>query len=188
MELVDLVKSRRSIGAVEEKDVPDEVINELLEAATWAPNHKKTEPWKFRVVKGEGRVKLGEEMARIMEEKTKGLSEEEANKKIEKARKGPLRAPVIIIMAASPSGKVPEIEEIVATGCAMQNLLLLATEKGLATITRTGDIAYQTELNKYLQLEENDKIIGLVYVGYPKQDFHIKAERVSAEEKTIWFK
>jgi len=188
MELMDLIKSRRSIGAVEEKDVPDEVINELLEAATWAPNHKKTEPWKFRVVKGEGRVKLGNEMARIMEEKTKGLGEEEAQKKIEKARKGPLRAPVIIIMAVSPTGKVPEIEEIVAAGCAMQNLLLLATEKGLATIARTGDIAYEPELNKYLHLEENDKIVGLVYVGYPKQDFHIKAERVPAEEKTIWFK
>jgi len=188
MELIDLIKSRRSIGAVEEKDVPDEVIAELLEAATWAPNHKKTEPWKFRVVKGDGRVKLGNEMARIMEEKTKGLSEEEAQKKIEKARKGPLRAPVLIIMAASPSGKVPEIEEVVATGCGMQNLLLLATEKGLATIARTGDIAYEPELNEYLQLEENDKIIALVYVGYPKHEFHIKAERVPAEEKTIWFR
>ncbi|MBS4172892.1 nitroreductase [Bacillus sp. FJAT-49736] len=188
MELIDLIKSRRSIGAVEERDVPDEVIKELLTAATWAPNHKKTEPWKFRVVKGEGRNKLGEEMSRIMEAKTKGLSKEDAQKKIEKARKGPLRAPAIIIMAASPTGKVPEIEEIVATGCALQNLLLLATEKGLATIARTGEIAYATELNKYLQLDENDKIIALVYVGYPKQDFSIKAERVPAEEKTVWFR
>ena len=67
MEILDLIKNRRSIGAVEQTDVPDSVILELLEAATWAPNHKKTEPWKFRGVKGEGRVKLGNEMARIME-------------------------------------------------------------------------------------------------------------------------
>ncbi|MGE8206988.1 nitroreductase family protein [Heyndrickxia sp. NPDC080065] len=188
MKIMEVIKSRRSIGAVEEKDVPDEVIHTLLEAATWAPNHKKTEPWKFRVVKGEGRIKLGNEMARITEMKTKGLSEEDAQKMIEKARKGPLRAPVIIIMAVSPTGKVPEIEEIIAAGCAMQNVLLLATEKGLATIARTGDIAYEPELNKYLQLDENDKIVGLVYVGYPKQDFDIKAQRIPAEEKTIWFR
>ncbi|QQZ07624.1 nitroreductase family protein [Heyndrickxia vini] len=188
MEIMDLIKSRRSIGGVDERDVPDEVINELLEAATWAPNHKKTEPWKFRVVKGEGREKLGIEMARIVEASTEGLSEEEAQKKIEKARKGPLRAPAIIIMATSPSGVVPEIEEIVATGCAMQNLLLLATEKGLATIVRTGGIAFEPELNKYLQLDANDKIAGLIYIGYPKKGFNIAAKRIPAEDKTIWFR
>jgi len=81
MELVELIKSRRSIGALDEKDVPDEVVKELLDIAVWAPNHKKTEPWKFRVIKGEGRVKLGEEMARITKEKSTGLSEEEAKQK-----------------------------------------------------------------------------------------------------------
>lgn len=187
MELVELIKSRRSIGVLDEKDVPDEVVKELLDIAVWAPNHKKTEPWKFRVIKGEGRVKLGEEMARITKEKSTGLSEEEAKQKIEKAAKGPLRAPVIIALAVSPSGKVPEIEEIAACGCVLQNFLLAATEKGLATIVRTGDIAHEPELRPYLKLEENDKIIGLIYLGYPKKDFEIKAVRTPAEEKTIWF-
>lgn len=88
MGVMDLIKSRRSIGVTDNKEVPDDVIRTLLEAATWAPNHKKTEPWKFRVFKGEGRAKLGEEMARIAAGKAEGLSEEEAAKKIEKARKG----------------------------------------------------------------------------------------------------
>ncbi|KHD86580.1 nitroreductase family protein [Heyndrickxia ginsengihumi] len=187
MGVLDLIKSRRSIGVVDERDVPDEVIHTLLEAATWAPNHKKTEPWKFRVIKGEGRAKLGEEMGRIMKLKTADLSEEEAAKKVEKAAKGPLRAPVIIAVCVSPSGKVPEVEEVVAAGCALQNLLLTATEKGLATICRTGDIVYQPELKQYLQLEENDQIIGLVYVGYPKKELDIKAQRTPIEEKTIWY-
>lgn len=187
MELIELIKSRRSIGVVDEKEVSDEIIKELLETAVWAPNHKKTEPWKFRVIKGDGRIKLGKEMARIMKERTAGLAEEEAQRKIEKAEKGPLRAPVIIIMAVSPSGKVPEIEEVVATGCALQNLLLQATDKGLATIVRTGDIAHYPELKPFLKLDENDKIIGLVYIGYPKKDFDIKAVRTPIENKTIWF-
>ncbi|MCU9614434.1 nitroreductase [Caldibacillus lycopersici] len=188
MEISELIKARRSIGAVEDTPVPDDVIQALLDAATWAPNHKKTEPWKFRVVTGVGREKLGEEMARITAANTKDLSEEDAAKKIEKVRKGPLRAPVIIVMAVSPSGKVPEIEEIVASGCALQNLLLTATDKGLATIVRTGDIAHEPELKAYLQLEDNDKIVGFVYVGYPKKSFEINGSRIPSEEKTIWFK
>jgi len=187
MGVMDLIKSRRSIGVTDDKEVPDDVIGTLLEAATWAPNHKKTEPWKFRVFKGEGRAKLGEEMARIAARKAEGLSEEEAAKKIEKARKGPLRAPVVIAVAVSPSGIVPEIEEIVATGCAIQNLLLTATELGLATIVRTGDIAHEPELKNYLNLEPVDKIAGLIYVGYPKREMDIKAQRTPAEEKTQWF-
>lgn len=188
MDIVDLIKSRRSIGLVDEKDVSDEVIHTLLDAATWAPNHKNTEPWKFRVITGEARVQLGEEMARITKEKTANLDEEEAQKKVGKVRKGPLRAPVIIVMAVSPSGKVPEIEEYVAAGCAMQNILLVAQENGLATYVRTGEIAYETELNKYLQLEELDKIVGFIYVGYPKNNVEIKKQRIPAEEKTVWFK
>lgn len=187
MVLQEIIRSRRSIGVVSEREVPDEIVKELIEISTWAPNHKKTEPWKFRVFKGDGRLKLGEELARLTKEKTANLSEEEARRKIESVRKGPLRAPVIIVLAASLSGKVPEIEEIVACGCVLQNLLLAATEKGLATICRTGDIAHHPGLKRFLQLNERDKVIGLVYLGYPKKEFSIKAERIPAEEKTIWF-
>lgn len=187
MELTELIKSRRSIGAVDEKEIPEKIIKELLDIAVWAPNHKKTEPWKFRVFTGESRIKLGKEMAQIAKEKYAELNEDELKQKVEKAEKGPLRAPAIIALAVSPSGKVPEIEEIVACGCVLENFLLAAEEKGLATIVRTGDIVHDPALKPYLKLEENDKVIGLIYLGYPKKDFDIKAVRTPAEEKTIWF-
>lgn len=91
------------------------------------------------------------------------------------------------MIAASPTGKVPEIEEIVACGCAMQNLLLAATEMGLATYVRTGDIAFSRELHQYLQLDEKDQIIGMVYIGYPEKELDVKGIRTPAEEKTVWF-
>lgn len=188
MDVIDAIKRRRSIGLVEDREVPEDVIEKLLDAAIWAPNHRKTEPWKFRVFTGQARVKLGNEMARIMEKKTKELAKEEAKKKIEKVRVGPLRAPVIITLAVSPSGKVPEIEEVTACGCAIQNLLLAATSMGLATYVRTGEIAFEKELNKYLQLEEKDHILGFIYVGYPKKDILIEAKRTPAREKTVWYK
>ncbi len=186
MSVLDIIKARRTIGAMQDKDVSENAINLMLEAGTWAPNHKKTEPWKFRVFTGDSRVRLGDEMERIMKQKTAHLSEEEALKKTTKAKKGPLRAPVIIAVAVSPSGKVPEIEEISAVAASIQNMLLVAEEQGLATIWRTGDIVYQSELNDFLSLEEDDKLLGLIYVGHPNKE--ASSKRIPYQDKTIWYR
>jgi nitroreductase len=186
MSVLDIIKARRTIGAMQDKDVSEDAINLMLEAGTWAPNHKKTEPWKFRVFTGDSRVRLGDEMERIMKQKTGHLSEEEALKKTTKAKKGPLRAPVIIAVAVSPSGKVPEIEEISAVAASIQNMLLVAEEQGLATIWRTGEIVYQTELNDFLSLEEDDKLLGLIYVGHPNKE--ASSKRIPYQDKTIWYR
>jgi nitroreductase len=186
MSVLDIIKARRTIGAMQDKDVSENAINLMLEAGTWAPNHKKTEPWKFRVFTGDSRVRLGDEMERIMKQKTGHLSEEEALKKTTKAKKGPLRAPVIIAVAVSPSGKVPEIEEISAVAASIQNMLLVAEEQGLATIWRTGEIVYQTELNDFLSLEEDDKLLGLIYVGHPNKE--ASSKRIPYQDKTIWYR
>ena len=186
MSVLDIIKARRTIGAMQDKDVSEDAINLMLEAGTWAPNHKKTEPWKFRVFTGNSRVRLGDEMERIMKQKTAHLSEEEALKKTTKAKKGPLRAPVIIAVAVSPSGKVPEIEEISAVAASIQNMLLVAEEQGLATIWRTGEIVYQTELNDFLSLEEDDKLLGLIYVGHPNKE--ASSKRIPYQDKTIWYR
>lgn len=186
MSVLDIIKARRTIGAMQDKDVSEDAINLMLEAGTWAPNHKKTEPWKFRVFTGDSRVRLGDEMERIMKQKTAHLSEEEALKKTTKAKKGPLRAPVIIAVAVSPSGKVPEIEEISAVAASIQNMLLVAEEQGLATIWRTGEIVYQTELNDFLSLEDGDKLLGLIYVGHPNKE--ASSKRIPYQDKTIWYR
>jgi nitroreductase len=186
MSVLDIIKARRTIGAMQDKDVSENAINLMLEAGTWAPNHKKTEPWKFRVFTGDSRVRLGDEMERIMKQKTGHLSEEEALKKTTKAKKGPLRAPVIIAVAVSPSGKVPEIEEISAVAASIQNMLLVAEEQGLATIWRTGEIVYQSELNDFLSLEDGDKLLGLIYVGHPNKE--ASSKRIPYQDKTIWYR
>jgi nitroreductase len=186
MSVLDIIKARRTIGAMQDKDVSEDAINLMLEAGTWAPNHKKTEPWKFRVFTGDSRVRLGDEMERIMKQKTAHLSEEEALKKTTKAKKGPLRAPVIIAVAVSPSGKVPEIEEISAVAASIQNMLLVAEEQGLATIWRTGEIVYQSELNDFLSLEDGDKLLGLIYVGHPNKE--ASSKRIPYQDKTIWYR
>ncbi|MDA2385616.1 nitroreductase [Bacillus cereus] len=185
MSIINTMKNRRTIGLMEEKEVPFELINQMLDAATWAPNHKRTEPWKFRVITGNARVKLGEEISNIMSKKLLDIVNRE--KELKKLKDKPLTAPVIIAVAVSPSGKVPVIEEIAAVSCATQNMLLVAEENNLATIWRTGKAVFQTELNNFLSLEKDDFLLGLIYVGYPKKKIG-KGMRTNFQEKTIWIK
>src|SRR3984893_7455153 len=150
---------------------PRNLIEESLEAATWAPNHHLTEPWRFVVIAGEDRLKLGEAMALALEKTlTKGDPRNEEILKAEKQK--PLRSPVIIAVILSPrSGdeKVVELEETVAAGAALQNLLLAAHSLGLGTMGRTGKHSFGDPVREYLGMTENEKLVGLVYTGYASE-------------------
>jgi len=187
MDIIENIKSRRTIGLMKEDLVPDEIINKLLDVATWAPNHKKTEPWKFRVVTGDSRIKLGKEMISIIKNEL-SVDSDKKLKQIDKIKKVVTSAPVIIAIAVSPSGKVPKIEEVSAVSCAIQNMLLTANEMGLASIWRTGNVIYQKELNNFLSLSESDDIIGLIYLGYSKKEDIPISQRTNFKEKTKWYK
>ncbi len=81
---------------------------------------------------------------------------------------------------------MPEIEEISAVAASIQNMLLVAEEQGLATIWRTGEIVYQSELNDFLSLEDGDKLLGLIYVGHPNKE--ASSKRIPYQDKTIWYR
>ena len=180
------IRDRRSVGKVTDQMPPREVIEEILEAASWAPCHHVTEPWRFTVVTGDGRVALGEVMARSKLDRmaAQGRSiEGEEEKLVAKA----LRAPVIIAVAVEPATgpKVVEIEEIEAGSAAVQNLMLAAHAAGLATIWRTGDPAYDPRVRDFLCLSERATIVGFVYLGYAAIA-PSRAKKTPAAELTTW--
>ncbi len=180
------IRDRRSIGKVTAEMPPRELIEEILEAASWAPCHHVTEPWRFTVVTGESRVALGEVMARSKLDRmvAQGRSiEGEAETLIAKA----LRAPVIIAVAVEPAvgPKVVEIEEIEAGSAAVQNLMLAAHAAGLASIWRTGDPAYDPRVRDFLGLSERATIVGFVYVGYAAIE-PSRAKKTPAVQVTTW--
>jgi nitroreductase len=148
-----------------------EIIEEILEAATWAPNHHLTEPWRFVVIANEDRLKLGEAMAEALENTLK--KDDPRNEEILKAEKQkPLRSPVIIAVVLSPKTgeeKIVELEETVAAGAALQNLLLAAHALGLGTMVRTGKHSFEEPVRKYLKMTEKEKLVGLVYTGYASE-------------------
>ena len=127
MELLNVIKKRRSIfpRMFSEEIISDNDVEQLLEAANWAPTHKLTEPWRFCVFSGLGRNKLAEfqsDLYKNLATKTNSFDEV----LFEKLSKNPLKCSHIISIGVKISGKVPEIEETNAVAAAVQNMQLLA--------------------------------------------------------------
>ena len=186
MDVLDAIRTRRSIGKVTDQRPPRERIETMLDAATWAPNHHLTHPWRFTVVAGDERVRLGEVMAKskIDRMEREGRSTEgEAERLIAKA----LRAPVIIAVGVelSDAPKVIEIEEIASGAAAVQNMLLAAHAMGLAAMWRTGDPAYDPAVARHLGLSERGRLLGFVYVGYAAIEKE-PSKHISFDDVTTW--
>jgi nitroreductase len=158
-------------------------IAELLELAVRAPNHHRTEPWRFIVLAGAERERL----ARAMRDEAvaSGTDEDRAT---HDARAKVGRAPVIVVFTYVPSDdpKVVEQEELVATAMAMQNFLLAAYAKGLGAMLRTGPAAYHTAVAEHLELASSERVVGFVYLGYPAAERELTA-REPAETRTRWY-
>lgn len=187
MDVFQAIQSRRSIGKVKPDPVDKPLIEKLLEAATWAPNHHRTEPWRFIVLTGEGRKILGRAYAEAAKEESADMDARHEQDFLKKQEAKAFRAPVIIAVVASPSDRpnVVEIEEYGAVYMAMQNMLLAAHALGLGAVCRTGRPAYHPKMKERLGLSERETLLGLIYVGYPDAE-PATPNRTHFAEKTTW--
>jgi nitroreductase len=162
MDTLEAIRTRRTVGK-STGDVPRETIAELIEAATWAPNHKLTQPWKFTVVAGAARERLGEVWAR---EAVAGADPAKRDAMYEGEAKKPLRSPALIIVSVrTDKNPVTAEEDLVATAAATQNILLAAHAKGLSAAWKTGKIVSSAAVKRFLDIDLSDKIIAVVYLG-----------------------
>jgi len=166
--VLDALATRRSAPHVREDRPPRELVERVLAAAAWAPNHYHTEPWRFVVISGEARNELGAVMADALRERLDDPDGPEAQQLLERERMKPLRAPVIIVAAMAPSGlaKAVETEEIAAVAAGVQNMLLAAHALGLGAMWRTGAPAYEPAVKRFLGLPDGSHILAFVYLGY----------------------
>ncbi|MBX5458049.1 MAG: nitroreductase [Thermogemmatispora sp.] len=169
MLVFETIRRRRSISKMSERRPTRAQIERMLEAATHAPNHHRVEPWKFIIFSGAARQELGEAMAQALALRLGQGKDEKTRALIEKERQKPLRAPVVIVVAAEAPQRpeVRAIENIEAVAAAVQNMLLTAEEQGLATMWRTGEAAYDPQVKAWLGLAPEDEIVAFLYVGYP---------------------
>lgn len=168
MDLLAAIRTRRSVGRVRPERPPRAVIEQLLEAASWAPNHHRTAPWRFFVLTSDARKALGTAMARgVAATLDPALPEERARELLARTRDKALRAPVIVVVAVEPQPEAVEIEEIAAGAAAIQNLLLAAHALGLGAIWRTGSPAYEPGVKAFFGLAPAAHLLGFVYLGWP---------------------
>lgn len=188
MDVREAIRTRRSVGAVQDLTVPRESIERILEAGTWAPNHRKTEPWRFFVLQGEGRMKLASAMADT-EAAEQGIvsSPEEHEERLASARKKVSRAPLIIAVGCEPvvGPKIIPLEETLAVGAAIQNMLLEAHALGLGAVWRSGSLCYHPLMAQRFGLSEDGQMLGFLYIGVPAREPGDSA-REPFESKTVW--
>jgi nitroreductase len=188
MDVIHAIETRRSIGRVKQDPVPRDLIERILESAVHAPNHRITEPWRFHVFTGKGRGELARvraEIARLQAE-AEGEDEELAAGRISRERKKAFRAPVVVaVICESGRDEVETLENYAACAAAVQNMLLTAHALGLGAMWRTGPVAYHDHMREFLDLEEGDKVVAHLYLGFPDMGERPR-RRAPAKEKTVW--
>ncbi|MDQ2857546.1 MAG: nitroreductase family protein [Candidatus Eremiobacteraeota bacterium] len=175
MDVIEALRTRRSIGKLD-GEVADDDVRSLVEAALCAPNHKLTQPWRFTLVRGDARRRLGAVWAEVAAAATSLDGTLRADFIAREAAK-PLRAPALLVVSTrTAADPVVAGEDFAATAAAAQNLLLAAHARGLGAIWRTGAMAYHPEIKAHLGLSPTDRIVAIVYVGRPAM--RVPAERM----------
>jgi len=186
MDVTTAIRTRRSNGYVfPDKPVERSVVERLLQAACWAPNHKRTAPWRFSVFMAEGRKRLADAMV----EGAKAAGKDDPQKMYDKAFRAPTVIAVWTAVGRGLHKNPPAWEDHAAVAAACQNLLLEAHALGLAGYWRSGDVCDWPAVHKLLGMDTNkgDAVIGFIYLGHPDASKG-QPERPEPkwQEKTTW--
>jgi nitroreductase len=187
MDVLEAIRTRRTASKIRPDVPPREVIEELLEAATWAPNHRLNEPWRFFVLGGEARKEFGTLMANDACADLGAGDEEKRRSIVDSQLKKATRSPVIITVACDPpsSPKIDPVEDVCAVACGVQNLMLAAHARGLATKWSSGAACYSPDIKSFFGLTPEHQILGYIYLGYPDETVK-DGSRTPHHEKATW--
>jgi nitroreductase len=164
MDVDEAIRSRRTLKAFTDQPVGRELVSELLDLAVLAPNHHETEPWRFWVV--------GRETLNAMTEAT-------GDRKLLRSHTA-----VVVGVERDHDAQVAE-EDYAAAACAIQNLMLAARARGLASFWRTPGVLSRPAVARILDVPRKVRLIGVVHVGWPGEPFPDQPGR-SAGEFTRW--
>ncbi|MBD1259683.1 nitroreductase [Maribacter polysiphoniae] len=181
--IFDLIKDRRSVFPDQYVDIPisKKDLDQILEAANWAPSHKKTEPWRFKVMQGESKERLGT----FLSTKYQEVEERPKQVKIKKLKENPTKSAVVIAicMQRDPNGSVPEWEEVAAVAMAVQNMWLCCTEIGIGCYWSSPGLI--THMDEFFDLAEGEKCLGFLYMGFFEGELAI-GQRNPIKDKVVW--
>ncbi len=188
-EFFEVLTSRYSVfpASYTGESLPDELIEQILQAAHSAPTHGKTQPWRFFVFAREGRKKFAQMQAEYYQSHTP--AEQFSQAKYQKLLKNPLKASHIIAIGMEPQGdKIPEIEEILAVACAVQNMALCVHAYGAGGYWSSGGFTYEPQAPLWFGMTEKSKILGFFYIGVPKESLKPTWDRGLVADKVSWIR
>ena len=179
-EIIDFMLTRQSEPRLTGPAPDHPTLKRLVACALRAPDHALLQPSRYLVLEGEDLHRLG----RFWREQV-ALEQPEADEAVlSKAQRLPGRAPMLVIgvCRCRDHPRVPVIEQQISTGVGMGYLLLGLQAEGYGAIWRTGEMAYSPAVQQWLGLDEDESIIGLLYVGTP--EFHKDSHpRPSVDER-----
>lgn len=183
-----VIRNRHTTKAVamNGREIPDEQVEKLIALADWAPTHGQTEPWRFFIFTGNALKAFGQEHATLYWSHIE--EEKRARAKYDKLIQSANQAShlIITVMKRSVNTKIPAAEEMFAVAAAIQNILLGATALGIASFWSTGGMAHHVALKNYLKLEDDDKVMGLLYLGYSDEPEKKRKRNIPLKEKIFW--
>lgn len=169
MDILELVKTRRTIKKFKTDPISEDIMNMILESAIWAPSHANSQPWEFIVLGKETMQKLVTPFQQILE---RGPL---ANPNMPEARKQELRefakdfgrAPVMVAaLSKPPLNPLQKAENPMAVSAAIQNMSLVAWDKGVGSIWLS--MGSNPEVRGILGVKEGYEIVGIIALGYPE--------------------
>jgi len=184
LDVIEAIRTRRSVNRMTDVAPSREDIAEILDAAVMAPNHGFTQPWKFYVVAGDERERISNRLAKSISAEV-DVTTPEGKTQVEKAANILTRAPVVVaVTSALDDEDVYEREDFAATWMAVQNMMLAAWARGIASKVRTPPAIESPVLRGLLGVDDNSRILGLVFLGYPGERAVPPARKRDAETAT----
>lgn len=184
-EVSTLLRKRRAIfpKSYTDQAISKEIILEILENANWAPTHRLTEPWRFKVFTGEGLEKLALYMGDFFKKNTS--ADQFTQEKYEKSMENPRRSACVIAICLQPDAenRIPEWEELASVAMAVQNMWLTCTAYNIGSYWSSPRAAL--EANEFLGLKEGERCLGLFYMGYHNMP-EVPGKRTPIANKVEW--
>lgn len=188
MEIDEAIRTRRSVRKFDAgREVPRAALEAVLTAATWAPNHRRHEPWRFYVIQGHAKKAFAEVRAAITRADLQHLDPAVASVRIDRAYQSILRTPVLIAVTSAHGENDEHRRDNYAACCAaIENLLLAAHGRGLGAVWRTGRLL-DPRVKAFVGSTADETLVGVVYLGYPAADPESDlAERQPLAARVTW--
>ncbi|WP_245257779.1 nitroreductase [Methylobacterium sp. 88A] len=166
---IDLLRVRRSVPPVN-LDGPGPSAGELdaiLTVAARVPDHGKLSPWRFLVIEGEARLRVGDTIAEAY-----AADHPEADaKRLDLERHRLAHAPLVVavVSSAAPHVKIPEWEQVLSAGAVCMNLVVAANAASFSTAWLTEWFAYDRRILDALGLDPREKLAGFIHVGRARE-------------------